>query len=160
MCTYCGCRSIDSVSALTDEHDASLELLADARRAVLRGDADQAVCIAKHLLCVLAPHTAVEEQAVFPAMAEEYPDYVASLLDEHRRIELGLNAAATGQGQVALSALTEAAETLRGHIRREEDGLYPATLTSLDAEDWERAERVRDRVHPGRRPLNPLLPSA
>ena len=146
MCTYCGCHSIDSVGSLAEEHDASLGLLAHARRAVYRGDADEAVRLATELIKVIGPHTAVEEHVVFPVLVADYPEYVASLLDEHRRIDASLYDAATMTGQAALAALADAAETLRQHIRREEDGLYPAALSSLELEDWERAERVRHSV--------------
>ena len=35
---------------------------------------------------------------------------------------------------------------LREHIAKEQDGLFPAALTSLGSDDWAAVERVRARV--------------
>lgn len=43
---------------------------------------------------VLGPHTAVEEDALFPALAAEFGDHVEGLLAEHRLIEAALAEAA------------------------------------------------------------------
>lgn len=48
------------------------------------------------MAAVLAPHTAVEEGALFPAMATEFGGHVRDLLDEHRLVEGVLAESASG----------------------------------------------------------------
>ena len=38
---------------------------------------------------------------------------------------------------------------LHEHIAKEEDGLFPASLTELDGEDWDTAIDAWHRAHPG-----------
>ena len=73
MCEYCGCQALDAIAELTAEHDAVVELGGQARRALDRGDLDRAADRARAIAAVLRPHTAVEEEALFPAMAAEFP---------------------------------------------------------------------------------------
>jgi hypothetical protein len=43
----------------------------------------------------------------------------------------------------------EAFDDLYAHIAREEDGLFPASLTTLDGADWDAAINAWHRAHPG-----------
>ena len=52
------------------------------------------------------------------------------------------------------SRLTAALHLLRDHILKEQDGVFPAALTTLDGEAWERVEAVRAMAS------SPLTPSA
>ena len=38
---------------------------------------------------------------------------------------------------------------LRSHIRREEDGLFPASLSALSGDDWDAAMNAWGNAHPG-----------
>ena len=42
--------------------------------------------------------------------------------------------------------LAEALAELRGHIFKEQDGVFPAALASLRTEDWEAVEAARARA--------------
>jgi hypothetical protein len=97
---------------------------------------------------VLGPHTEVEEQGLFPALTPDFPDYVAGLKAEHRRVEAALGEAAAGTpADPAWPArLAEALALLREHIFKEQDGVFPEALATLGGADWEAAEAVRSRV--------------
>ena len=147
MCEYCGCQSLVSIDELTREHTAGLELIADARVAALAGDHLGAGLLATELLVLLEPHTAVEEQALFPALAREHPEHVAVLHAEHEQVhrvlaDVSSQAAAPGWAEAFVAAL----QMLREHIFKEQDGLFPAALIELSTPDWERIEAVRARV--------------
>ena len=146
MCEHCGCQALQTIDELTREHDAALEHVRNAEHASAAGDlpATLAACAALDLL--LAPHTAVEEEAVFPALAREYPAHVAGLVDEHRIVHDALAELAAGPSDAWAQRLGDALAVLRAHIAKEQDGLFPASLTSLTTADWEQAERVRRRV--------------
>ena len=154
MCEYCGCQANSSLDELTREHDAALDDIRTGREAAAAGDRQAAALAALRLLELLGPHTAVEEQVFFPAMAREYPNHVGILAAEHRRVHAVLAETALGlpDGPAWRPRLTAALDVLREHIAREQDGLFPAALTSLSANDWEAVEQVRARVGTTLRP--------
>lgn len=153
MCAYCGCQSIRAIADLTEEHTAALELIDRARRSAAEGGGAGAAVAAAQLLSLLEPHTAVEEEALFPAMAREHAEHVAVLHGEHERIHATLRAVAAGvQGQNWALDLAAALQLLREHIFKEQDGLFPAALIELNAADWECLEAVRSRVGTAPRP--------
>lgn len=147
MCEYCGCQSLRSIAELTDEHAAALDLIDKARHAAVAGLASDAALAAAALLALLEPHTAVEEEALFPAMAREHVEHIGVLRGEHERIhavlaDLATEAPAATWTHVLIGAL----QLLREHIYKEQDGLFPAALIELNTSDWERLEAVRLRV--------------
>jgi hemerythrin-like domain-containing protein len=148
MCEYCGCQALATIDELTREHDLVLTLMGEARAARAGGDTARMAGLARQLTAVLGPHSEVEEQGLFPALAGEFPDHVAGLIAEHRRVEavLGEAAAGTPADPVWPVRLAEALALLREHIFKEQDGVFPAALATLGAADWEAAETVRSRV--------------
>ena len=160
MCEYCGCHHAASLAALSREHDAVVNLAGEARRALAAGDLALAAGRARAIAAVLGPHTKVEERALFPALTAEFPMHVADLAGEHRLVEgvLAESADGTPTHPSWPVRLDGALTVLREHIRKEEDGLFPAALTSLSPDDWDRMDAVREQVgsalptDPGARP--------
>lgn len=148
MCEYCGCQNLATIDELTREHDLVINLIGEARAAHAVSDTARMASLARQIAAVLGPHTEVEERGLFPALTTEFPDYVASLKAEHRRLEavLGEAAAGTPTNPAWPARLAEALALLREHILKEEDGVFPAALATLGAADWEAAEAVRSRV--------------
>ena len=145
VCEYCGCQALDAIALLTAEHDLVVNLAGEARRALLTGDLDLAADRARAVAAVLAPHTAVEEGALFPAMADEYGDHVKGLVYEHRQVERVLEESvdATPNDPAWPARLENALRVLREHILKEQDGLFPAALALLDPEQWDAVDAVR-----------------
>lgn len=104
-----------------------LDLAGLARAALAAGDRDTAARRAREVAGVLVAHTAVEERGLFPPLAEEFPDHVDGLREEHRLVEA----------------------VLREHILTEQDGVFPSALARLDPSDWDRVDAVRAEVGPG-----------
>ncbi|MEU7876056.1 hemerythrin domain-containing protein [Dactylosporangium sp. NPDC049140] len=136
MCEYCGCQAIAAIDELTREHDLVVNLIGEVRAADRKGQK----VLAREILTILGPHTAVEEQGLFPALAADFPEHVAALRSEHRRIEAVLQNPGTPQ------ELLDTLEMLRDHILKEQDGVFPAALAGLRNEDWELVDAVRARV--------------
>ena len=90
----------------------------------------------------------MEEQGLFPALAPEFPEQIAVLEAEHRRIEAVLAEAAAGPPEDPAwpGMLAEALAELREHIFKEQDGVFPAALASLRNDDWEAVEAARARA--------------
>lgn len=156
MCEYCGCQALESIDALTREHERVLGLIGDVRTARMAGDVARQAELARQIAVVLAPHTVVEEQGLFPALASDFPDQIALLRAEHRLIDAPLaeaaSAAAAGAAAPADPAwpdrLARALALLREHIFKEQDGVFPAALANLSASDWDAIDAIRGRSTP------------
>jgi hemerythrin-like domain-containing protein len=148
VCEYCGCQEITAIGQLTREHNLVVALISEVRAARAGADADLMAALARRIFAVLVPHTAVEEQGLFPLLAGDFPEQVATLEAEHRRIEAVLGAAAGGTPADPgwPDRLMAVLEVLREHILKEQDGVFPAALTSLGGTDWETVDAVRARV--------------
>ncbi|MBQ0988161.1 hemerythrin domain-containing protein [Streptomyces sp. F63] len=164
MCEYCGCQSLTSIDELTREHELVVALISEVREARRDGDLPRMAATARRIAGVLGPHTEVEEHGLFPALTADFPDQIAALEDEHRRIEAVLAEAggpdgpdgpdgADPAGAPVVPAdpswprrLEEALAVLRDHILKEQDGVFPAALALLATEEWEAVEAVRQRV--------------
>ncbi|HKD97076.1 MAG TPA: hemerythrin domain-containing protein [Micromonosporaceae bacterium] len=148
MCEYCGCQALAAIAELTAEHDAVVAMIGEARAAVARAEPERAAAVARRIAAVLGPHTVVEEDGLFPALADDFPDHVDGLRDEHRRIGAVLDEAtdATPSDPTWPERLLRALHLLRDHILKEQDGVFPAALAGLRPSDWDRVERVRLRA--------------
>lgn len=148
MCEYCGCQSLTAIADLTREHDEVVTLISHVRAAHADGDAAKMAELAGRIAAILGPHTAVEEQGLFPALAGEFPDHIADLTAQHRFIESVLGEAADGvpADPAWPRRLLQALHVLREHILAEQDGVFPAALSHLDTADWEAIDAVRARV--------------
>jgi len=150
VCNYCGCRAIEPIARLTSEHEQILALSHEIRTALSHQDHAAASEGLRRLRDVLEVHDAVEELALYPAMARqrELAEKVGTLFDEHDELDRVIGdalqpACSDGLGPEQRAALATALETLAEHIDHEEHGLFPAAAVSLDPSDWERATAVR-----------------
>lgn len=144
MCDHCGCRDLTPVRRLMDEHDRLRELSELIRRALASGDLATARGGFQHLLEVLGPHVAKEEKALFPRLAEvaELSDHVAVLEGEHADLfdavdELDDLAAGHGSEEPWTEGVLRTLHELDEHMFKEDFGLFPAALATLDGSDWD-----------------------
>ncbi|MFF8925942.1 hemerythrin domain-containing protein [Streptomyces longwoodensis] len=146
MCEYCGCQSLTTIDELTREHDEVVRLISHLRPAHQEGGVTRMAEVARQIARVLDPHTQVEEHGLFPALAADFPDQIAALEAEHRRVEAVLAEVADGatpSDPTWPDRLMEAMAMLRDHILKEQDGVFPAALANLSTEDWETVEATR-----------------
>jgi len=149
MCEYCGCQALASIDELTREHELVLSLMSEVPAARASGDLPRMADLARRIATVLGPHAEVEERGLFPALAPDFPVQIADLEAEHRQVEEVLAQAADGLplDPAWPDRLAGALETLRGHIFKEQDGVFPAALATLSTSDWERVDAARARAH-------------
>jgi hypothetical protein len=134
-----------------DEHEHVADLGDEALRALVRDDLAAAGRSVTRMSEILARHWQGEEAGIFTVMSESddtYAEYVDTLVGEHRALAaflrvLDLDLPAHRQ------RLEFEVEALREHIAREEDGLFPASLTALTGDQWDRAINAWHRAHPG-----------
>jgi hemerythrin-like domain-containing protein len=147
MCEYCGCQQLDVIAQLTDEHERLRNVGRTLSDAVNRRDLAAAQPIARQMLELLAPHTRLEEQGLFPELAGDFGDQLADLEHEHVLIEGALGALAADPPPATWTARTHGALALLfDHILKEQDGVFPAALATVTTDGWERVGRIRDAV--------------
>ena len=73
MCEYCGCQALATISELTREHELVADLASRARAALAKADVPLMTELARQIAAILTPHTTVEENGLFPALAADFP---------------------------------------------------------------------------------------
>jgi hemerythrin-like domain-containing protein len=147
MCEYCGCQEIPEIAELTAEHDELRNLGHDLANAANAGNLAAARPLAARMRELLEPHTRVEEQGLFPALAAQFTAQLAQLVEEHHSIDAALADLANGRPSPSWRMATQLALAhLFDHILKEQDGVFPAALATLSAADWESLSAVRAAV--------------
>ena len=150
MCHYCGCRHVSLIRDYIAEHEVATDLGGDAVRAIDAGDLDKAQGCIQQMAARLAAHWQGEENGIFRVMQreEEFAGYIAPLIDEHRELAelLGTVDVSDPADQQRIRV---AVKELHEHISKEEDGLFPASLTALSGRDWDEAMAAWHDAHPG-----------
>ncbi|MEV6956044.1 hemerythrin domain-containing protein [Streptomyces sp. NPDC051183] len=151
MCHYCGCREIPLVKEFIAEHEAVTNAAGDALRALDAGDLPRARALVSDMTAVLLAHWKGEEDGLFDVMRQdpEYAGYIAALVEEHRELAAFL-AGADLADPADVTALRRAVDELHHHIAKEEDGLFPASLTALTGDEWDVSIAAWRAAHPGR----------
>ncbi|MFI5986926.1 hemerythrin domain-containing protein [Streptomyces sp. NPDC051555] len=150
MCHYCGCREIPLIKEFIAEHEAVTNAAGDALRALDAGDLPRVRALVSSMTDVLLAHWKGEEDGLFAVMSQdpEYADYIAALTGEHRELAAFLaDLDLASSAQVAL--LRTAVADLHQHIAKEEDGLFPASLTALTGDEWDLSIAAWRTAHPG-----------
>jgi len=132
------------------EHERAINLGGGAVRAIDAGDLHKARDLVRAMAAELRSHWAGEENGLFAVMRQDplFAEHIDPLVQEHRELEELL-------GSVDLSdpadqdLIRTAALELRKHIAKEEDGLFPASLTALNGEEWDLAMRAWQAAHHG-----------
>jgi iron-sulfur cluster repair protein YtfE (RIC family) len=156
MCDHCGCRALTPVARLMDEHDRLRELSDSIRGHLSAGDVDAARADFDELLVVLGPHVAKEEGSLFAMLRrdDDLVEHVAVLEVEHVAVlegehaglfdgvdELDELADAPGGAQDWRAGLLRLLHELDEHMYKEDFGLFPAALATLDGVDWDDMDR-------------------
>ncbi|MDA4110842.1 hemerythrin domain-containing protein [Mycolicibacterium holsaticum] len=134
------------------EHAHVLNLGGEAVRAINRGDLPTARDRLAAMAEELRSHFRGEETGLFAVMMSTddlFAQHIEPLVREHRELE-ALLATVDIAGAEGQQAIRDAVEHLFEHTRKEEDGLFPAALTSLDGDQWDAAIQAWHDAHPGR----------
>ncbi len=148
MCEYCGCQQVTLIDELTQEHDALVAMMAGVRAQLASGDLAGVAAACRRMTQILGPHTLVEEEGLFPQLSEDYPEQTLALQAQHRSIEGVLAQADAGvpADPAWPQQVRDVLFLLREHILKEQDGVFPAALATLDPDQWDRVQVVRARA--------------
>ena len=125
----------DAITLLTEDHAEVAELF-ERYRALSREGADAAArrSLAEEICTLLLVHATIEEEIFYPAASEalEREELVDEALVEHETVRALIDTIQHGEpAQPAYDTRVQAlAETVRHHIGKEEDELFPLLLES------------------------------
>lgn len=140
MCSYCGCESIAVVGRFMAEHVQVVNALTALRTACHAGDLSAVGVAVDVLESVLHPHTHAEEVGLFALLREdpEFTGTVDRLCSEHADLDARLDRLRAGD----LGSFEEFERAMRGHIDREENGLFPASAIRFAGPEWDRVDAL------------------
>ena len=146
MCEHCGCRGVEPIAELMDEHFALLDLGGDLRRALAAEDRPTVVATLAELTDRLGRHVGREERGIFTALTQQgdFADAVRGLEAEHAAFDTSLarlDPERAGFAEDLLALLEDLVE----HIDKENLGLFPAAVVTLGARGWETIGDVHER---------------
>ena len=144
MCEYCGCREVEPIAELMDEHYALLDDAHLVRRAMASGDREGALEHLRRLVAHLDTHVRREEVGVFAALRDkgEYVEEVEVLEKEHVMLDEGI-AALDPESPEFERAVAILLLELDEHVERENLGIFPASVVTLGAKGWDTVEQAR-----------------
>ncbi|MER5884073.1 hemerythrin domain-containing protein [Streptomyces sp. NPDC001941] len=156
MCHYCGCRDIPLIKEFIAEHESVTDLAGDAVRALERDDTVRAAELLRRMAGELDVHWRGEENGLFAVMRrdEEYRAYIEALEVEHRELAELLATVDLADADDRAKVVA-AVDELHHHIAKEEDGLFPASLTALTGEEWNASMAAWREAHPQAGPEAP-----
>jgi hemerythrin-like domain-containing protein len=144
MCEYCGCRDVEQIGELMDEHSALMDDAHQIRRALGRGDQPLAMSRLTDLVGKLTRHVRREEAGVFTALRDkgEFLDELTELEAEHRQFDQTISALRTSAPDF-IDVVTKLLDDLGEHVEREDLGIFPVSVVTLGAAGWETVDRAR-----------------
>lgn len=145
MCDYCGCREVPLVGELMSEHRQLQDEADHILRTLAGGDGDAVPALLHRLVSHLARHVAREENGIFAALRTQ-GDYAAEILDlesEHRGLDARISALDPGSREFD-GTLRRLFAALEAHIEREDLGIFPVSVVSLSADEWDLVHRAHD----------------
>ncbi len=133
------------------EHERAMNHGGAAVRALDRGEHDQARELLAAMAAELRSHWRGEENGLFAVMSRDelYAEHIAPLVREHRELD-GLLESVDLSDSDDQDRVRKAVFDLYEHTAKEEDGLFPASLTALDGDEWDAAIAAWREAHPGR----------
>ena len=144
MCEYCGCREVEPIGELMDEHSALMDEAHQIVRALGRGDHGVAASLLTRLVGHLTRHVRREEAGVFSALRDkgEFLEELAELEAEHRQFDDAIRALHPTAPDF-VDAVRQLLDDLGEHVEREDLGIFPVSVVTLGAAGWQ----VVDRAH-------------
>jgi hemerythrin-like domain-containing protein len=148
MCEHCGCRGVEPIAELMDEHYALLDEAHLVRRALAAGDRPTALTHLRRLVAHLEVHVGREEHGIFAALREqgEFLDEVHLLEREHVGFDAGIAALDPSRPDLEhdVSGLLR---ELDDHVERENLGIFPVSVVTLARRvgSWSRVRASRSR---------------
>ena len=144
MCEHCGCREVEPIAELMDEHYALLDEAHLVRRAMSEGDRATALAHLSSLVRHLDRHVRREENGIFAALRaeDEFVEEVEQLEKEHRSFDDAI-ADLDPDGDEFERLVSDLLRDLDEHVERENLGIFPVSIVTLGTRGWAVVEKAR-----------------
>jgi hemerythrin-like domain-containing protein len=144
MCEHCGCRGVEPIAELMDEHYQLQEEGQVVLRALRSADRASAEAALRGLATHLDRHVRREESGVFAALRRqaEFVDEVDQLEREHESFDAAITAL-DPDGPDYEDRVHDLIRDLDEHVERENLGIFPVSVVTLHAAGWELVDRAR-----------------
>jgi hemerythrin-like domain-containing protein len=144
MCEHCGCRGVEPIAELMDEHFELLEIAGNIRRDLAAGDRPAAERGLLELGRRLEVHVEGEESGIFAALKAQgdFVDAVVDLEIEHVAFDSELEDLAPRDADFD-ERVVRLLQELSDHIDKENLGIFPVAVTTLGASGWDIIARAR-----------------
>jgi hemerythrin-like domain-containing protein len=148
MCEHCGCRGVEPIAELMDEHLELLDHAGEVRRLLDRGDLDSAWTRMAALAGLLVRHVEKEEAGLFTALREQgdFVEPVAELEAEHASFD-ELVSELDRESPTLRADLERIFVELSEHIDKENLGIFPVAVVTLGADGWNTVARAHEHDH-------------
>jgi iron-sulfur cluster repair protein YtfE (RIC family) len=122
-----------------DEHDRLRELGEHVRRHLAAGNDAAARADFQQILVVLGPHVAKEEGVLFPMLrrSDELAGHVDVLESEHAGLYDDVDELDDAAVPAWRDGVLRLLHDLDVHMYKEDFGLFPAAIATLDGDDWD-----------------------
>jgi hemerythrin-like domain-containing protein len=143
MCEHCGCRGVEPIAELMDEHFQLLELSGNIDRDLAAGDRRAAEDGLLMLERRLDEHVDREERGIFAALKAQgdFFDAVVDLEEEHVAFDAELEDLAPDAVGFD-DRVARLLDKLSDHIDKENLGVFPVAVTILGASGWDIVSRA------------------
>jgi hemerythrin HHE cation binding domain-containing protein len=147
MCEHCGCRGVQPIAELMDEHLALLDGAHRVRQALGAGDRHLALAELRVLVDRLARHVGREENGIFAALRAqgEFLDEVEQLEGEHRGLDAAIEGLDPDDPDLERRLARLFAE-LEVHVERENLGIFPVSVVTLGVDGWAAIDRAHAEI--------------
>ncbi len=145
MCEHCGCRGVEPIAELMDEHYELLDEAHALRHALAAGDRSGASEIVDRLAKHLDVHVRREEHGIFAALRDdgEFVEEVEALEGEHAAFDAAVDALDPLAADFE-RGVTDLLRELEEHVERENLGIFPVSVVTLGAAGWNKVEQARE----------------
>ena len=145
VCEHCGCRGVEPIAQLMDEHFDLLDLSGTIRRLLADDDRMGAWALLGELAERLSDHVQREERGVFRALREqnEFLEAVQELEAEHIDFDEGLSELGLDDPNLE-TRVASLLDELSLHIDKENLGIFPVTVVTLNATGWATVTAAHD----------------
>lgn len=121
----------NAIKMLQDDHN-SVRVLCRQVGMVQAGAQDEEEKAAQHLISLLQTHTTLEEELVYPVLAESHPDLIEHSEEEHAEAEELLGQIDGLPAGLELREIVARLQTaLEKHMAEEEDKVFPLLTETL-----------------------------
>ncbi|HEU4945927.1 MAG TPA: hemerythrin domain-containing protein [Kribbella sp.] len=144
MCEHCGCRGVEPIAALLDDHLELHDMSGRIRRAIAADSPDDVADGLRRLAELLQPHVEEEESGLFAALKAdgEFAEHVTELEHDHAALDVALASIDLGEPGWG-ERLTGLLDELARHMDKEDLGTFPVAVVTLGDEGWKLVNEAR-----------------